>query len=237
VYCDNCGKKIKEDANFCPFCGAVQHNREAVREKKVQKVKEKKNLLGWLFLLVPLIVGTVFVMVQFLPLAWNNATQMTGAGVLDKHQETELESTFELAGLAFTFTDTYAEKQPMFADGGCVFSEPYVPDSDVIIAGCNGLAENRSDEYLDLLALETKVTCSRDDTVKTIQGVSQFYIKPTDTVLGIGQQIYTLAPGERAYVYIFTTPPEGFQPVKVTMSVKGNYTGQGKAHMAVLNLE
>lgn len=149
-----------------------------------------------------------------------------------------MNDTFELSGISYTFTDTYTDKEVTFSNGGCIFGSYKVHNTDTIITGCNGLIENRADQYLDLTTLEAVFRCKNDDEKEqTIRGKCLLYIKPSDALISMGEEIYTLAPGERAYIYVYTIPEEEYHAAQLTLSVKGAYTGTGSEHKAIIDLE
>ncbi|MFW9875346.1 MAG: zinc-ribbon domain-containing protein [Candidatus Thorarchaeota archaeon] len=43
MYCQNCGSEIDQNIMVCPYCGQVNNNSEAIREKdiKIQELEQK----------------------------------------------------------------------------------------------------------------------------------------------------------------------------------------------------
>lgn len=244
MHCSNCGKIISDDAKFCAYCGSTQKKSgsnkiKGQRTANINRKENNRNQVIWLFVLAPFLAVLLTILATLM--APKDATTETQDNIRHNTEGTAethyLDETFELAGAAYTFTDTFADEEVTFSDGGCTFAVMSVPDYNDFIAGANGLVENRTDEYLDLSELEASIKCTNNEDERRIKGVPKFYIKPSDAVFSIGQEIYTLSPGERAYVYIFTTPPEGYRAIEITMEVHGRYSGEGDTHTVVVDLE
>lgn len=236
MYCSSCGKEISDDAQFCPFCGSIQQTSTLKQNEADQVVKHKDHRIAdWLFLIAAIIV--LVIVIKGSPFEFSVWKEGIDA-IIAKNQNTSIGETFEIAGVSYTFTDTYTDKEVTFSNGGCIFGSYEVTDSDAIITGCNGLIENRTETYLDLTTLDVVFRCKNDNgNDQTIRGKCRFYVKPSDAAFSFGEEIYTLAPGERAYIYVYTIPEADYHATQLAISVKGAYTGKGTEHKAIIDLE
>ena len=66
AFCGNCGKKLKDGAKFCPFCGASADGKPAKRAAQVEEVQASPEdaeqnkgmaIIAYLLFFVPLITG------------------------------------------------------------------------------------------------------------------------------------------------------------------------------------
>lgn len=154
MFCQNCGKKIADDAKFCDGCGAVV-NGTAPRQTTAQstvpvkKEKQKKKTPIWLIILVALaayVIGRTLIA----PAMMSGSEQKNGTSYEETTGGGQLSETF-----SFDVPDTPVEADTQNAAYDEIFSSHYIVKMDTLFFGMDSaaFAKEDSDGMIDCIEL------------------------------------------------------------------------------------
>lgn len=70
MYCKNCGKQLKDQTSFCPYCGIAQISQTSTLEKEVEPLLPELDLKYYKALMISSIIGLIlaFIPIHFIVL-------------------------------------------------------------------------------------------------------------------------------------------------------------------------